>query len=178
MRERRITLHWPTLLLALSFGVACSANDSDPSDGGPKGGTGSGDPLNAAPTCSSKSTWSKGESAEMRPGEACISCHTENGGPRISLAGTAYATGHEPNDCEGAAGATIVIVDAENREHRLTTNRAGNFHLEQAIPLPYRAHILTTKGERFMVSPQSSGDCNSCHTQNGANSAPGRITLP
>src|ERR1017187_310897 len=30
----------------------------------------------------------------------------------------------------------------------------------------------------FSVAEASSGDCNSCHTQSGANSAPGRITLP
>jgi hypothetical protein len=32
--------------------------------------------------------------------------------------------------------------------------------------------------ERAMVTMQTSGDCNSCHTQNGANAAPGRIVLP
>jgi len=29
-----------------------------------------------------------------------------------------------------------------------------------------------------MTAPQTSGDCNGCHTQTGANGAPGRITLP
>ena len=29
-----------------------------------------------------------------------------------------------------------------------------------------------------MVAAQSNGSCNGCHTQNGANGAPGRITLP
>jgi hypothetical protein len=29
-----------------------------------------------------------------------------------------------------------------------------------------------------MAAAQTSGDCNRCHTQNGAMSAPGRIVLP
>jgi hypothetical protein len=29
-----------------------------------------------------------------------------------------------------------------------------------------------------MVATTASGDCNSCHTQNGTSAAPGRITLP
>jgi hypothetical protein len=32
--------------------------------------------------------------------------------------------------------------------------------------------------ERDMAAAQTSGDCNRCHTQNGAMSAPGRIVLP
>jgi hypothetical protein len=32
--------------------------------------------------------------------------------------------------------------------------------------------------ERIMSAGQTNGDCNSCHTQNGAMSAPGRIMLP
>jgi hypothetical protein len=31
---------------------------------------------------------------------------------------------------------------------------------------------------RAMVAPQTNGDCNSCHTENGANKAPGRVLLP
>jgi predicted CXXCH cytochrome family protein len=30
----------------------------------------------------------------------------------------------------------------------------------------------------LMVTAQSSGDCNSCHSQNGSMNAPGRITVP
>jgi hypothetical protein len=43
---------------------------------------------------------------------------------------------------------------------------------------PYKAKVTYMGRERAMVAAQTSGDCNSCHTQNGANSAPGRILLP
>ncbi|HJX65368.1 MAG TPA: hypothetical protein VJ860_15605 [Polyangia bacterium] len=44
---------------------------------------------------------------------------------------------------------------------------------------PYTAKVVNGSGiERVMVSTASSGDCNGCHTQTGANGAPGRITLP
>lgn len=169
---------------------ACSSAEDAPSigNGGTSAAVGMGgssqqatDPLSAAPTCSSKISWTRGENAQMRPGEACISCHTANGGPRFSIAGTVYATGHEPNDCNGvpsSSGALVLITDAENREYRVSPNVAGNFYLEQSIALPYRAKVTSGKGERVMISAQSSGDCNGCHTQSGANSAPGRITLP
>jgi predicted CXXCH cytochrome family protein len=29
-----------------------------------------------------------------------------------------------------------------------------------------------------MMTPQETGDCNSCHTEQGRNGAPGRILLP
>lgn len=178
MSQRPISRQCLTTIIALVVSSACGGSAGDP--GGSAGGSGgtTGDPLNAATTCTSQSTWTRGENAQMRPGEDCIGCHTENGGPRFALAGTVYPTGHEPDDCEGASGASVVIVDADDREYRLTTNSAGNFYLEQSIALPYRAHVVGPKGERFMVAPQSSGDCNSCHTQKGENSAPGRITLP
>ncbi|HET9933688.1 MAG TPA: hypothetical protein VFQ35_23445 [Polyangiaceae bacterium] len=177
MRKRPITLRHLTIIIPLLFSAACSGSGGDPAQGsGGAGGT-SGDPLNAPPTCTSKMTWTRGENAQMRPGEACISCHTQDGGPRFSIAGTVYPTGHEPDDCNGAAGATIVIVDAQNREHRITANAVGNFYLEQTIAVPYTAHVIGTNGERFMVSPQTSGDCNGCHTEWG-HGAPGRINIP
>ena len=178
MRQRPISLRCLTIFIPLVVSAACGTSSADPSEGAGASGGATGDPLSAAATCTSESMWTRGENAQMRPGEDCIGCHTENGGPRFTIAGTVYPTGHEPDDCEGASGASIVIVDAQDHEYRLTTNSAGNFYLEQTIALPYRAHVVGPKGERFMVAPQSSGDCNSCHTQKGENSAPGRITLP
>ena len=32
--------------------------------------------------------------------------------------------------------------------------------------------------ERLMIAAQTSGDCNSCHTQAGASAAPGRLLTP
>ena len=150
------------------------------------GGTDAGapDPLGAAPTCSSGMTWTGGNegSAVMNPGRACISCHASNGeAPQFTVAGTVYPTGHEPDLCNGANGtngARVVIVDASNRTLTLTPNAAGNFYSTTAITAPYTAKVTYQGRERIMPAAQTSGDCNSCHTQNGANGAPGRITLP
>ncbi|MGC4092454.1 MAG: hypothetical protein QM756_32170 [Polyangiaceae bacterium] len=139
------------------------------------------DPLNTVAGCSSGSMWTRGQNPQMRPGEACITCHAqEDDAPLFSIAGTVFPTGHEVNDCNASAsnGATIVITDQQNVEHRLTANTVGNFFLETAIPMPYKAKVVTAKGERLMITPQTSGDCNSCHTQAGTQGAPGRVTLP
>jgi hypothetical protein len=99
----------------------------------------------------------------------------------ISIAGTLYPTGHEPNLCNGVNGTTgarVVIVDAANRTVTLTPNAAGNFMYTGTISTPYHAKVTYQGRERIMPVAQTSGDCNSCHTQTGANGAPGRITLP
>jgi mono/diheme cytochrome c family protein len=141
--------------------------------------TGSG----CGPTCTSNVVWTGGssESPEMNPGMACIQCHTSDDGPRFSIAGTVYPTAHEPDLCNGAdgqSGARVVITDTDGRAIELEPNRAGNFFAEQRIPLPYRAKVVYMGRERVMTTPQTSGDCNACHTQSGAQDAPGRILLP
>ena len=161
---------------------------SCPTGGG--GSTGSGgaataDPLAAAPTCTSNTRWTQGNegSASMNPGEACINCHKTTGGegPTFSIAGTVYPTGHEPDLCNskvGTSGAQVVIVGADGQTVTLTPNSAGNFSLRTAVKTPYQAKVTFQGRERLMLSAQTSGDCNSCHTQTGANGAPGRVTVP
>lgn len=181
---RHFGLVWVCMLYAC--GGTDPASDVGSSSGGGPAVTGGApstgaDPLSAAATCTSKTTWTRGENAQMRPGEACIACHATNDGPTFSIAGTVYPSGHEPNDCNGvpsSLAAVVVITDAQNKEYRLPVNPAGNFSLEQKIAAPYRAKVVTGAKERAMVTQQSVGDCNSCHTQTGANGAPGRITAP
>ncbi len=142
------------------------------------------DPLLAEALCTTDSYWRGGENAQMRPGEACVSCHTqEREGPRYAIAGTVYATGHEPDSCNGVSGAgpdavTVIIIDADGREVALTPNSAGNFTLKEQIALPYTARVVSALGERLMIGPQTVGDCNACHTPEGLSGAPGRITVP
>ena len=137
-----------------------------------------------APVCTSGMTYAGGEgSPNMDPGQACISCHARSGGeaPTFSIAGTVYPTLHEPDLCYGASsssGAQIVITGADGRSLTLSPNAAGNFYSQMAIALPFSAKVVTSAGERAMVATQTSGYCNSCHTQPGANAAPGRILLP
>jgi len=136
-----------------------------------------------APICTSGTTWTGGnhESPLMNPGAACIQCHAADEGPAFSIAGTLYPTVHEPDLCNGASGASgaqVVITGADGQTLTLAPNEAGNFYAETAVALPYAARVVTAAGERAMSERQTSGDCNTCHTQNGASGAPGRIMLP
>ncbi|HET6146689.1 MAG TPA: hypothetical protein VFH68_04100 [Polyangia bacterium] len=151
---------------------------------GTGGGGGTADPLNATARCTSGTMWTGGNngSSSMNPGRDCIGCHAgEEDAPRFTIAGTLYPTGHEPNLCNGVNGSTgarVVIVDAANRTITLTPNAAGNFTSSTGITPPYRAKVTYQGRERIMPVAQTNGACNSCHTQNGTNGAPGRITLP
>lgn len=151
--------------------------------GGTPTGSAGGSSSNETSVCSSNSFWRSGEGPSMRPGEACISCHAaEREAPKFVVAGSVYPTSHEPSDCNGTnSGGKVVIVitDANNTEHTLNVNSVGNFYLEGSkIALPYRATVKVGDNTRSMGASQTSGDCNSCHTEFGANGAPGRITLP
>ena len=135
------------------------------------------------PVCTSNVVWTGGnsESPEMNPGMACIQCHVSDEGPRFSIAGTLYPTAHEPDLCngvDGGNGARVVITAADGTTLMLEPNRAGNFFAERLLALPYQAKVLFMGRERVMTEPQTSGDCNGCHTQTGTNAAPGRILLP
>ena len=122
----------------------------------------------------------------MNPGRACIACHSMGRGPAFALAGTLYPTAHEPDLCNGVNGTTgakVVIVGADGKMQTLTPNGAGNFYYQGTIAMPYQAKVVYMGRERAMIEPQTSGDCNNCHTQNGAMpsgtlKAPGRILLP
>jgi len=158
--------------------------------GGSSGATDGGsvvtpDPFAVPPTCTSKTYWSGGEgAATMDPGLGCISCHQgQREAPSFAIAGTLYPTAHEPDNCNGAgaaasAGARVVITGADGNSVTLTPNSAGNFYYQGAVATPFRARVTYMGRTREMGQSQTSGDCNSCHTQNGANQAPGRILLP
>jgi hypothetical protein len=139
-------------------------------------------PFDGPPVCSSGRTWTGGnrESPLMHPGVACIACHTrsEEEGPRFRIGGTVYPTGHEPNDCYGATSAVVEVTDATGRVITLPVNAAGNFFTSSAIASPIHVAVVANGKRRSMGASPPTGDCNSCHTQNGANGAPGRIALP
>jgi len=177
-------------LVPVGLLVACTSSNPGiglgPDDGGAGGPDGGSviDPLDAPPTCTSNRMWTQGSrgSSLMYPGQACIACHsTSRGAPALTLAGTVYPSGHEPDDCNGSSGvngAKVVITDANGKVTTLTPNSAGNFYSQVAVAAPYQAKVTLNGMERAMLADQMTGDCNSCHTQTGAEGAPGRITLP
>jgi cytochrome c553 len=79
------------------------------------------------------------------------------------------------------APAIVTITDANGAVVDLVTNEAGNFFLraqDATLTMPIRARLAFDGGERAMATPQGTGACGSCHTQSGANGAPGRILAP
>jgi hypothetical protein len=142
--------------------------------------------------CSSATNWTNATRASLKlmlPGEACNRCHNDGRrGPSLFAAGTVYATAHEPDDCYGvASGVKIVITGADNKSLTATVNGSGNFYFPTSVKTPYKAKVVSADGTktRSMSGPQTEGDCNLCHTENGAHlagdkqkTAPGRIMAP
>jgi mono/diheme cytochrome c family protein len=152
-------------------------------------------PFGTPPVCTSMQTWKEGNSPSpfMHPGRACLSCHGGGDGgiafdggpgqaaPLFVLGGTVYPTAHEPDECNGGVQmdqAVIVITDAGGQVLTLAANQVGNFFWAGPVMMPYTAKLVYEGCERIMASPQGTGDCNRCHTQDGDNGAPGRILLP
>lgn len=130
--------------------------------------------------CSTDSVSEVDEGPLMKPGGACIECHTAEGeGPRFKLAGTVMAATNDDTSCNGVSGVTVEITGADGQVITLTTNSAGNFFLESGtIAVPYTAKVKAGGKENAMGTAQSEVDCNTCHTASGDNGAPGRILSP
>jgi MYXO-CTERM domain-containing protein len=129
--------------------------------------------------CASGLAWTGGDkgSPNMHPGQACIACHASDEGPTFTIAGTIFAA-TAPDDCLGAKDSSIVITGADGKILTINANQAGNFYSELAVKMPYQAKVISGGKTKIMGGAQTTGDCNSCHTEEGANAAPGRITLP
>lgn len=143
--------------------------------------------------CVSGRYWAYGERGDnfMHPGRACINCHSSwRRGPVFSIAGTIYSAMHEEDDCMGNGGPEnarfeVEITDASGIPFYITANASGNFYTTHRFQLPLRrARVRSRDGRvREMGSPPPHGDCNACHSREGADMlgygpAPGRITAP
>ncbi len=149
-------------------------------------GTGGGGGTMVATTCASNIHWSFGNSlgAAMNPGEACAACHTSQGkGPLDGFMGTVYPAVHEGPLCTVTSiptGVTVEILDMAGvvrQTFPITAFSDGNFHGGTVgSPSPYRARVKQgTVVKSEMVGAQTNGDCNVCHTAQGAQGAPGRL---
>jgi hypothetical protein len=140
--------------------------------------------------CSSNVYWKdldKG-SELMRPGGKCNNCHDKDTrSPNYAVAGTVYPTLHEPDECNGVGGAmseagvaevAVVITDSSGRQlPPIAVNKVGNFYLVDVLK-PFNVKVVSKGKENKMVMQAPHGDCNACHTQTGAEGAPGRIMVP
>jgi hypothetical protein len=163
------------LLVLLTACEGSEGNETQANDTSNDSGSGAGE-------CVSNSFWTGGneESSKMHPGMDCIACHARGEGPTYKAAGTVFTALHEPDDCNGLSGVTVELTDANGVVHTANTNSAGNFSFDrsESIAMPYSARVFDSSGlESAMSAHQSDGACNSCHTVNGKNSAPGRISL-
>ncbi len=150
-------------------------------------GADSGGPITLV--CTSGKTTSGGEGPTMDPGRACIACHgsTSRTG---TFAGTIYPSLHEKDDCVGDSLSTIRIAVQDNAGHNvvMAPNSSGNFcsnayrctviSSSGTVTMPYTVTVTNGSSSVSMTTPQTSGDCNSCHTALGTNGAPGRIVAP
>lgn len=166
----------PILLLACSCPDP-TADDSAPAD--TNGGGGFDTSFNG--TCSSGSEWTDGNrgSEKMNPGEACTECHDRGEGPSFPVSGTVMGAIHDPDDCNGVKDVKVTITDADGTDTVLTTNSAGNFFIDRgSVKTPYTAVIEANGVTRAMLGSQTNGDCNTCHSEDGTEGAPGRIVVP
>jgi hypothetical protein len=142
--------------------------------------------------CSTGRMVGTSENADMAPGQTCIACHAySNAGgdgmeaPTFAFAGTVYATAHEPDGCAGGPiptggeRAEIEVKSANGQRYVAQVGDGGNFMLEDAtLVFPIEATVRYQGRSREMVQSQITGECNRCHTTQGAEGAPGRIMLP
>ncbi|MDQ3366111.1 MAG: hypothetical protein M3680_11860 [Myxococcota bacterium] len=160
-----------------------------PGDGGPTG------PFETV--CSSGSKWPIGGgdddddddeegSPDMNPGLPCRTCHLAQEPERAYFfMGTAYPTLHEQDRCRSIVppGTRVEILDNTGQVAlTLPVRASGNFFSSSTLPqvaLPFTARVVSPTGLISQMStPQMTGDCNGCHTEQGINGAPGRVLLP
>lgn len=119
---------------------------------------------------------------EHRPGQPCLVCHGAEyspGGDVFEVAGTIYET---IDSQTGLDDVDVIITDADDREIRLRSNRAGNFYLEEGdatIRYPLTVAIESGGQRMQMTSPiLREGSCAHCHTKDGpSESSVGRVFL-
>lgn len=117
----------------------------------------------------------------MRPGQDCLSCHSEGAGrgaPTWTAAGTVYALA----DADAESGVPRVDVLLKNADNtlieKLTTNAVGNFYTATPLPAGFRVG-LEYQGESIdMPCAPPAGLCNACHNVPPIGAAPGRIYVP
>jgi hypothetical protein len=117
-------------------GTACTVEP----DGGAPATT---NPYATPSICTSNTTAGGGEGSRMAPGRPCITCHTQEGGPRFTVAGTVYPTAHEPNNCNGSPGnLTVIVTDANGVITNVAVNAAGNFDSSAKIAPPFHVKVF------------------------------------
>lgn len=154
--------------VTLTLAAACVVSTPDPS---------SGDRPDASTTPDAPSN-SNCIPAASPPGDGhhnaganCLGCHTGNGAPKWTAAGTLYnLAGTAP-----VAGATITLIDSSGKTLTIVSATNGNFWTNAALQMPLRVRASKCPSAVFMSMEAPAGACNSCHSTSGN---PGRIKMP
>lgn len=109
----------------------------------------------------------KEESGDHNVGNDCLVCHKAGGGGDgvFTAGGTVYKTG----TLLGAAGVTIKLYSSAEGTGTpvvtMTSEVSGNFHSQSPINFGagLYAKITSSTGSSSMMTPVTSGACNSCH---------------
>ncbi len=145
----------------------------------------------ALPTCASGVLWQGStDNTIMEPGKECVACHQASA-PQFAyfFMGTVFPNYHEGDDCEDPPppDGRVEIVDSRGVVAlTLVPNSVGNFYstsTNAGLPVPYTAQLVANGLARAMTTPQTIGDCNECHTEQGTTistgpDAPGRLLWP
>jgi hypothetical protein len=128
----------------------------------------------AGPACEQPSTL--GLDGHHNAGQPCQNCHYTGAGgaPQFTLGGTLYGAS---TGGTGVVGATIIVTDANNVEHKIITGTFGNFWYEGALAFPVHVSASRCPSTAPMgAAVTGPGDCNSqgCHAQG---STVGRVYL-
>lgn len=154
-----------------------------PDAGSPDGGADAGVPT----TCASgvfynQLTEPPGEL--MNPGMSCPTCHAANALAYVAFqyAGTVMVAPHEKNACKPPAsfdGGTVEVLFLDGGLFwKWDVNASGSFKTLDAGPSPYVARLSKNGQSKSSQTPHTSGDCNTCHSEQGSNGASGRLTFP
>lgn len=119
----------------------------------------------------------------MNPGVACLACHARSGeaDKNYPFSGTVFPSLNEKNLCNAMPPSDVKVeIYDKNGALALTLTpdpTSGNFHskIGVTVALPYTARVVSDAGVVEMIQPQMSGDCNGCHTVQGAYGAFGRV---
>jgi hypothetical protein len=139
--------------------------------------------------CWSTVRWSSGNqgSTHMSPGQAGVACHRTQAPRRASFfVGAAYPSAHEQTNCAALPplGLVVELIAANGNAalSRPVRSPSGNHFsgsTAAGLALPYRARIKNARGQTLqMRTPQTSGDCNALHPEQGTSGAAGRIVWP
>jgi hypothetical protein len=115
---------------------------------------------------------------DHRPGQPCLTCHGGNGPAAFVMSFGATVFLHLSNKAP-AAGATVRVVDAEQRTYETRTNSVGNFWIPESAfqpSFPVNSAVTLGRYSRVMrTTMRLDGSCNTCHSGNESSGSPGHV---